>query len=177
MHTNQKESLLTVSSTTTTTTCIVLLQSPWSTFPEMLENSLVKYTSYPFVLDKVFGNQKISWRLASLISLSSSSLSFDCREMTTNCPQVNWSLTKEADHFLYPPAAFGYTICNLSSVDMFIFCHELSPALLIFRHSKDVSREAQLTLLYSVDERLGVCHLMDLCISHMINVFDAQHDL
>ena len=39
-----------------------------------------------------------------------------------------------------------------------------------------MSKEAQLTLPYSVNERLGVCHLMDLCISHAIKGFDAQHD-
>ena len=33
-----------------------------------------------------------------------------------------------------------------------------------------------LLVLYSVDERLGVCHLVDLCISHTIKAFDAQHD-
>ena len=33
-----------------------------------------------------------------------------------------------------------------------------------------------LIVLYSVDERLGVCHLVDLCISHTIKAFDAQHD-
>ena len=38
------------------------------------------------------------------------------------------------------------------------------------------SKEAQLTLPYSVDERQGVCHLMDLCISLTIKAFDTKHD-
>ena len=33
-----------------------------------------------------------------------------------------------------------------------------------------------LIVLYSVDERLGVCHLVDLRISHTIKAFDAQLD-
>ena len=33
-----------------------------------------------------------------------------------------------------------------------------------------------LIVLYSVDERLGVCQLVDLCKSHTIKAFDAQHD-
>ena len=39
----------------------------------------------------------------------------------------------------------------------------------------DVSNEVQLMLPYSVDERLGVCHRMDLCISHAIKLFDTKH--
>ena len=31
-------------------------------------------------------------------------------------------------------------------------------------------------LPYSVEERLGVCHLIDLCISHTIKAFDTEHD-
>ena len=31
-------------------------------------------------------------------------------------------------------------------------------------------------MLYSVNERLGVCYLMDLCISHTIKAFDAKQD-
>ena len=36
-----------------------------------------------------------------------------------------------------------------------------------------MSKEAQLTLPYSVDMKQGVCHLIDLCISHTMKVFDT----
>ena len=47
----------------------------------------------------------------------------------------------------------------------------ISPAWFIF---KDVSKEAQLTLPYGADERLGVCYLMDLFISNTIKAFDLN---
>ena len=51
----------------------------------------------------------------------------------------------------------------------------ISPARFSFRHPRDVFKKTQLTLPYSVDEKLGVCHLMNLCISHTIKAVDAQY--
>ena len=74
-------------------------------------------------------------------------------------------------------------ICNLSTVDLIFLYHELQHTAhtehiswLIFGPLKDVSKEAHLMLPDSVDERLGVCHLIDLCISHTIKAFDTNHD-
>ena len=39
-----------------------------------------------------------------------------------------------------------------------------------------MSDETQLALSYSIDEELGVCHLMDLCIAHITKAFDVKHD-
>ena len=38
---------------------------------------------------------------------------------------------------------------------------------------KDVSQDVPLSLPYSVDKRLGVCHLMVVCIAHTIKGFDV----
>ena len=106
---------------------------------------------------------------------------------------TSWLLIRQwhldADHFLYPPAASRHTICNLSSVDLdfFLFCfcfcfsifisfaiswnkESISPAWLIFRHPKGVSKEVQLNCLtVLMRDRVFVDHLMDLCISHTIH--------
>ena len=61
-----------------------------------------------------------------------------------DCPLSSWS--------------FSALSCNKQSI---------SPAWFIFRHPKDVSYGAQLTLPYSVDKRLSVCHLMHMYILHL----------
>ena len=99
--------------------------------------------------------------------------------------QVNRSVAIEAmaswcRSFSVSPTASEHMICcplsTWSSSAMRWNKEGISPSWLIFRHPKDVSKEAPLTLPYSVDERLGVCHLMDVCISHTINASDAKHD-
>ena len=96
--------------------------------------------------------------------------------------------------FCYPKAScflsFWLKTTNLSIKDAILW-HFWSKsanlflkmtAWLIFRHPKDVSKEAQLTpgqltLPYSVDERLGfVISWICVFFTRSINVFDAQHD-
>ena len=92
---------------------------------------------------------------------------------------MQWHL--DADHFLYPQQLLdmGYVTCPLLTWSSAMSWNKesLSPAWLILRHSEGhASKEVQLTLPYSIDEGLGVCHLTDLCISHKTKAFDAQHD-
>ena len=87
-----------------------------------------------------------------------------------------WCLN--ADHFLLSPAASEPRICNLSSVTLVSFCHELE-------HREHISCmiylqahfNRLLTLPYSVDERLLLMDMMYLCIAHTIKAFDVQISL
>ena len=76
----------------------------------------------------------------------------------------------DADPFLYPLAAFGHRICNLSSVDL-VFCYELEQREHIASMAHlQASSKSQLTHAdLHFRWELGVCHLMDLCISHTIS--------
>ena len=86
--------------------------------------------------------------------------------------------------FSVSPSSFwdvGYVACPLSirsSSAMSWNKESISSAWLIFRHlmPNDVSREVKLTFPCSVDKRLGVCHLMGLCISPTTRAFDAKYD-
>ena len=65
----------------------------------------------------------------------------------------------DANHFLYLQQLLyiGY-ICDLSSVDVVFFCHELEQNEYIVVYGP----VDNLTLPHSADKRLGVCHLKDM---------------
>ena len=53
---------------------------------------------------------------------------------------------------------------------------DISPAWLLFRHPKDVSKETQLTLPNTVDEGLGACHLVGPLVAYTNKSLDAKHN-
>ena len=95
--------------------------------------------------------------------------------------KLSRQLHLNADHFLCPLAASGCTICSLSFVALVSFCHEMEhrehiSCMFVIWYSEDLPKETQLVLSYSVDEGLGVRHLMDSCIAYTIKTLNIQHD-